>query len=64
MATQMLSHTIYDISVTDENSRDCRKTFKMKSKTDPETMKIEAPGAVLEPSGDSLGGLGISGGAS
>ena len=46
MATQMLSHTIYDISVTDENSRDCRKTFKMRSKCDPETMKIQAPGVV------------------
>ena len=64
MATQMLSHTIYDISVTDENSRDCRKTFKMRSKIDPETMKIQAPGVVLELSGDPLGGLGVSGGAS
>ena len=36
----------------------------MRSKIDPETMKIQAPGAVLEPSGDPLGGLGVSGGAS
>ena len=27
-------------------------------------MKIQTPGAVLEPSGDPLGGLGVSGGAS
>ena len=31
---------------------------------DPQTMKILVPGAVLEPSGDPLGGLGVSGGAS
>ena len=36
----------------------------MRSKIDPETMQIQAPGAVLEPSGDPLGGLGVSGGAS
>ena len=36
----------------------------MESKIDPETIKIQAPGAVLEPSGDPLGGLGVSGGAS
>ena len=34
----------------------------MESKIDPETIKIQAPGAVLEPSGDPLGGLGVSGG--
>ena len=33
----------------------------MESKIDPETIKIQAPGAVLEPSGDPLGGLGVSG---
>ena len=46
----------------------CVKSFEidlqMESKIDPETMKIEAPGAVLEPSGDPLGRLGVSGGAS
>ena len=36
----------------------------MKSKIDPKTMNIVVPGAVLEPSGDPLGGLGVSGGAS
>ena len=36
----------------------------MESKIDPESIKIQAPGAVLEPSGDPLGGLGIFGGAS
>ena len=30
----------------------------MKSKIDPEIMKILVPGAVLEPSGDPLGRLG------
>ena len=44
MATQMLWHTIYDISVTDENSRDCRITFRMRSKCDPKTMKIQVQG--------------------
>ena len=38
--------------------------LQMESKIDPETIKIQAPGAVLEPSGDPLGGLGVSGGAS
>ena len=36
----------------------------MESKIDPGTIKIQAPGAVLEASGDPLGGLGVSGGAS
>ena len=36
----------------------------MESKIDPKTIKIQAPGAVLEPSGDPLGGLGVSEGAS
>ena len=36
----------------------------MRSEIDPETMKILIPGAVLGPSGDPLGGLGVSGGAS
>ena len=36
----------------------------MKSKLNPETIKIQAPGAVLEPSGDPLGRLGVSGGVS
>ena len=46
----------------------CVKSFEIDlqidSKSDPETIKIQAPGAVLEPSGDSLGRLGVSGGAS
>ena len=33
----------------------------MRSKIDPETMKIQAPGSVLESSGDPLGGLSVSG---
>ena len=41
----------------------CVKSFEidlqMESKIDPETIKIQ-----LEPSGDPLGGLGVSGGAS
>ena len=41
-----------------------KKNQKMRSTIDPETMKIQAPGAVLEPSGDPLDGLGVSGGAS
>ena len=36
----------------------------MRSGIDPKTMKILIPGAILEPSGDPLGGLGVSGGAS
>ena len=40
------------------------RQLKMRSKIDPETMKIQAPGAALEPSGDPLGGLGVSWGAS
>ena len=36
----------------------------MESKIDHETIKIQAPGAVLEPSGDPLGRLGVSGSAS
>ena len=36
----------------------------MNSKIDLETIAILVPGAVLEPSGDPLGGLGVSGGAS
>ena len=36
----------------------------MRSEIDPETMKFLIPGAILEPSGDPLGGLGVSGGAS
>ena len=46
----------------------CIKSFEidlqMESKIDPETIEIEALGAVLEPSGDSLGRLGMSGSAS
>ena len=38
--------------------------LQMKFKIDPKTIKIQAPGAVLEPSGDPLGRLGVSGGAS
>ena len=34
------------------------------SKIDPETIEIQAPGAVLEPSADPLGRLGVSGGTS
>ena len=34
--------------------------LQMESKIDPETMKIQAPRAVLEPSGDPLGDLGVS----
>ena len=30
----------------------------------PKNMEIRVPGAVLEPSGDPLGGLGVSGGVS
>ena len=33
----------------------------MRSEIDPKTMKIQAPGAVLDHSGDPLGGLGVSG---
>ena len=59
MATQMLSHAIYDISVTDENSRDCRETFKMRSKIDPETMQKSGfrgcPGALWRHPGWSWG---------
>ena len=36
----------------------------MRSEIDPKTMKFLIPGAILEPSGDPLGGLGVSGGAS
>ena len=36
----------------------------MRSEIDPKTMKILIPGAILEPSGDPLGGLGVSGCAS
>ena len=41
-----------------------KKPRKMRSKTDPKTMKIRTPGTVLELFGDPLGGLGVSGGAS
>ena len=48
--------------------QNCVKSFEidlqMEFKIDPETMKIQAPGAVLEPSGDPLDDLGVSGGAS
>ena len=35
----------------------------MRCKTDPENMELLVPGAVLEPSGDPLAGVGVSGGA-
>ena len=38
--------------------------MKMRSEIDPETMKIQGPGAVLEPFGDPQGRLRVSGGAS
>ena len=40
------------------------KNKQKRSELDPETMKIQGPGAVLEPFGDPLGRLGVSGGAS
>ena len=50
------------------NTQNCVKPFEtdlqIESKIDPETIKIHAPGTVLEPSGDRLGRLGVSGGAS
>ena len=46
----------------------CVKSFEIdlqiESKIDPETIKIQVPGTVLEPSGDPLGRLGVSGSAS
>ena len=36
----------------------------MRSEIDPETINNLIPGAILEASGDPLGGLGVSGGAS
>ena len=55
------------LSVRRQNDiQNCVKSLEidlqMESKIDPETIKIQAPGAVLEPSGDPLGGLGVSGG--
>ena len=41
-----------------------KKLRKMRSEIDPKTMRFLIPGAILEPSGDPLGGLGVSGGAS
>ena len=55
------------LSVRRQNyTQNCFKSFEidlqMESKIDPETIKIQAPGTVLEPSGDPLGRLGVSGG--
>ena len=57
------------LSVRRQNyTQNCVKSFEidlqMESKIESETIKIQAPGAVLEPSGDPLGRLGVSGGAS
>ena len=41
-----------------------KKCKKMRSEIDPKTMKIRAPGVILDPFRDPLGGLGRSGGAS
>ena len=49
-------------------TQNCVKSFEidlqMESKIDSETIKIQAPGAVLEPFGNPLGRLGVTGGAS
>ena len=38
--------------------------LQMEPEIDPETIKNQAPGAVVEPSVEPLGRLGVSGGAS
>ena len=60
--------TATNIAMTLNYTQNCVKSFEidlhMESNIDPETIKIQAPGTVLEPSGDPLGRLGVSGGAS
>ena len=61
-------HSHDSLCTETELQSNCVKSFEidlqMESKIEHETIKIQAPGAVLEPSGDPLGRLGVSGGAS
>ena len=54
----------WSVPLKKEDPHDGGENLKMRSKIDPETMKILVPGAVLDSSGDPLGGLGVSGGTS